>query len=421
MHLVLTTIALLGTVEFAHGTNYLLSLGLSKPLSALVWLAGPLSGLVVQPLIGTLSDQCTSKYGKRRYILLRRPFVILGSIALNISIILIAYSELFAYYTSWFGISTANMIIFYAVVGFYLLDFSINVVQASCRNLIVDVVESSQQKNGNAMAGIMLGIGNCVGYFVGYLDLTAFGGTQLQNLCWIAIFMFNVTVGLTCYFTNEQQQEVVVKSENPFVSIYENIENLPKNIAQVCNIQFFSWMGWFPFLFYSATWAGNGDEREGSFALFLFSIVSLIAGFALPAIQLQVKASLRLIWAFGLVFFFVISFSTLVTNYSQIVVGLMGISWAISIWIPFTLLGEHLNEQDYLRIDDQQQQLSAGVIMGIHNIYVCVPQIFSTLLNMIIFSYIKNDPFGWCIRVGSLFSLFAGILSLKSKFPCKQN
>ncbi|KAJ3317858.1 hypothetical protein HDV06_001099 [Boothiomyces sp. JEL0866] len=309
--------------------------------------------------------------------------------------------------------------------AFWALDYTKEqcrclVTSHNCRNLIVDVVESSQQKNGNAMAGIMLGIGNCVGYFVGYLDLTRFGGTQLQNLCWIAILVFNFTVGMTCYYTDEQQQEVAVKTENPIVSIYKNVKNLPKNIAQVCNVQFFSWMGWFPFLFYSASWAGSGDERKGSFALFIFSIVSLVAGFVLPAIQLNIKANLKLVWAFGLMLFFAISFSTLGSNHSQLAVGLMGISWAISIWIPFTLLGEYLNEQDYLPIDDQQQQLSAGVIMGIHNIYVCIPQIFSTLLNMVIFSVIKQDPFGWSIRIGSLFSLFAGFLALKSKFPCKQ-
>jgi solute carrier family 45 protein 1/2/4 len=81
---------MLGTLELAHGTPYLLSLGLSKTLTALVWLAGPLSGLIMQPIAGYLSDHHRSPYGKRR------PFLVFGTVLVVMSILLIAYADFVA-------------------------------------------------------------------------------------------------------------------------------------------------------------------------------------------------------------------------------------------------------------------------------------------------------------------------------------
>ena len=70
-----------------YGTPYLLSLELSKELTALVWLAGPLSGLLVQPLIGAFSDKCTSRFGKRR------PYIFVSGILTCLSMLGVAYAR----------------------------------------------------------------------------------------------------------------------------------------------------------------------------------------------------------------------------------------------------------------------------------------------------------------------------------------
>ncbi len=74
------------TVELGYGTPYLLELGLSEDLTSLVWLAGPISGLVVQPLIGAISDSSTSKY-RRRY------WIVASTILLVISTLGLAFTE----------------------------------------------------------------------------------------------------------------------------------------------------------------------------------------------------------------------------------------------------------------------------------------------------------------------------------------
>lgn len=72
--------------EMAYASPYLLSLGLSKSRLSLVWVAGPLSGLVMQPIIGMLSDKSTSPYGRRR------PFMVAGTAAVVACLLLLGWT-----------------------------------------------------------------------------------------------------------------------------------------------------------------------------------------------------------------------------------------------------------------------------------------------------------------------------------------
>ena len=79
----------------AYATPYLLALGLSKSMLSLVWVAGPLSGLVMQPVIGAISDQSRSKYGRRR------PFMVFGSVAVAVCLVLLGWaSEIVGWFTA---------------------------------------------------------------------------------------------------------------------------------------------------------------------------------------------------------------------------------------------------------------------------------------------------------------------------------
>lgn len=115
------------SVEMSNGSPYLLSLGMSKAILALVWIAGPLSGVLVQPFVGLKSDRCRIKWGRRR------PFVIGGGLATIFSLLVLAWTrEIVGGFLSIFGVdyqsrtvSLTTMI--FAVVLVYVLDFAINV------------------------------------------------------------------------------------------------------------------------------------------------------------------------------------------------------------------------------------------------------------------------------------------------------
>lgn len=95
-----------------------------------------------------------------------------------------------------------------AVLAFYILDFSLNAVQATCRALILDVPPLWQQQIANAWAARLSNIAMVVGYFTGFVDLVKFvpflGDSQVKVFCIIAIIVFIITLAITCITTKEK-------------------------------------------------------------------------------------------------------------------------------------------------------------------------------------------------------------------------
>jgi solute carrier family 45 protein 1/2/4 len=122
---------------------YLLELGLSKSWMSLVFMAGPLSGLIVQPLIGIFADRSRSHLGRRR------PFMLAGCAIAVFAMMLLGWSREVA---GWFG----------GGAGFAIAL----AVWSSDRALVVDTLPPSQQEEGSAWAGRMFGFGSVAGFFV---------------------------------------------------------------------------------------------------------------------------------------------------------------------------------------------------------------------------------------------------------------
>lgn len=101
-------------------TPYLLSLGLTKSKTSLVWIAGPLSGLVVQPIVGAIADESRSRWGRRR------PFIVIGAIVVALSLLALGFTkEIVALFVT--DEDTAKTVtILVAVLAIYAVDFSIN-------------------------------------------------------------------------------------------------------------------------------------------------------------------------------------------------------------------------------------------------------------------------------------------------------
>lgn len=114
------------SIELSHGSPYLLSLGMSKALVAFVWLAGPMTGVLVQPYVGMVSDRCRISWGKRK------PFMVAGTLGTVAASLLLAYAKQIVqviggwstdaeYNGYWRGIT-----ITFATVMMWVLDFSVN-------------------------------------------------------------------------------------------------------------------------------------------------------------------------------------------------------------------------------------------------------------------------------------------------------
>lgn len=108
-------------VEMTYCTPYLLNLGLTKSQTSLVWIAGPLSGLITQPIVGALADSSRSKWGRRR------PYIVVGSIIVAGGLITLGWTKEIVSMIMTTDTDFAKVfIIFLAVLALYVTDFAIN-------------------------------------------------------------------------------------------------------------------------------------------------------------------------------------------------------------------------------------------------------------------------------------------------------
>ncbi|KAH9999305.1 MFS general substrate transporter [Russula vinacea] len=392
-----------------YGTPFLLNLGVSEQLTSLVWLAGPISGLIAQPVIGAISDSSVSKY-RRRY------WVVLSTAALVVSTLALAYcKEIASFFVNMFRIGVdpkqttqaSSVAIALAIFSFYVLDFALNALQASLRNLLLDVTPPEQLSAGNAWHSRQTQAGNIVGYGFGFLPLASLpiirllGGDQFRKFCVIGIFFLVITVWITCYTQTEEERTLQRPPEGTFREIWNNIYiavvALPKPVRRVCYVQIFAFMGCTTYI--GQIMAQQYDKepekdlaiRTGALAMLLHSIVAVAAGIVLPHLarrdvrllaqsedededaelsrlrdtvrQWQVEAArkgkplrlpimpflLRNIWMGAMILFSVLTASTFfITRVWQaiLVVSLIGICWAVACWVPFAIIMEFLKELD---------------------------------------------------------------------------
>lgn len=230
-------------------TPYLLELGLTKSKISLVWVAGPLSGLIMQPIVGVVADRSKSTWGRRR------PFMLLGTILVCFFLLLLGFTKEVVLYFTQDKETIKHSTIVLAVLSIYGIDFAINAVQGSCRGLIVDTLPISKQQSGSSWASRMVAVGSLVGYAAGAVDLQKifgpmFGDSQFKQLTIVAALCLCITVGVTSWAVNERILIHDGKEEGEdfgplkvLSEIAHTAMNLPRSIQAICYVQFWAWIG----------------------------------------------------------------------------------------------------------------------------------------------------------------------------------
>ncbi|EEA22344.1 hypothetical protein TMatcc_008214 [Talaromyces marneffei ATCC 18224] len=487
---------------------------MSKALLAWVWVAGPLTGTIVQPYIGIRSDNCRSRWGRRK------PFIAIGGATTVICLLALAWvRELTGSIFAVFGadhesdtVKSASII--GAIILMYCHDFGINTVQAAMRAYIVDNAPWHQQKSANAWASRVSEAASILSYAFGYMNLPEIfpilGKTQFQVISVIGSFCLIGSLLVSCIFIEEQRTHdkpraaVRLSTMNSFGMIWKSARHLPPQIKKVFAIQFASWFGWFPFLFYITTYISqlyvnpifdkhpglsNGEidktwseaTRIATSAYFLNAVVAFVGSLVLPLMvvapsQKAFKAStsgsplqspqptssygpflqnslyvlrklripgltLRRLWLFSHFLFAVCMFSTVFISspgIAALMIAIVGIPWMVTSWAPYafiaTELAQHNGEPRNSResIEESIRRPShayddgdtngigeAGVVLGLHNVFISFPQMVSSLLSSIIFKALqkpRGQPFdnsvAWVMRVGGCAALVAGLLTI---------
>lgn len=245
-----------------------------------------------------------------------------GAIATSLSLVALAWArELVGGILAIFGVArdgrgTQVSTIVFAVIMVYVLDFSINVIQAAIRAFIVDNAPTHQQDSANAWASRVSGVGNIIGYIFAYVDLPKYfgfiGNTQFKVLCIIASVAMLGTLAISCFSIKERDPRLEGEPAHQeggvlsfFRDLFLSMRKLPQQIKRVCAVQFFAWIGWFPFLFYITTYVGEiyvdpifaehpnlspedvdaaweRATRQGTFSLLIFALTTFASSVFLP-------------------------------------------------------------------------------------------------------------------------------------------
>ncbi|KAF9164270.1 hypothetical protein BGX21_000038 [Mortierella sp. AD011] len=269
----------------------------------------------------------------------------------------------------------------------------------------MDIPPTDQQEICNGWSGWMNNLGSVVGFFTGNLNLVKYfapglGDSQIKILANLAMVFFATCLAISCLGVSEVQYVPTEEDKQRSVwttigSIWRVFKKLPAEIQRICNVQFFAWMGWFPFLFYSTTWVGEilhrydnggGDddgslssfsqlfsslalslssppgnpdteaERAGSFALLCWAGVAVACGILIPKVTPQEIGverwprnpfTLKNLWTMSLIWFAVCMGMTWFVDdlwSATGVIALCGVPWAIALWIPFAMVGEIISD-----------------------------------------------------------------------------
>jgi solute carrier family 45 protein 1/2/4 len=333
----------------------------------MIWLMGPLAGTFVQPLMGVWSDSVTCRWGRRR------PFVIGGSIGLLIGLMVLSGAKELS---SLVGISSRV----FAIVGVCMVLLFVQPLQMGARALIAEQSPPHLVSQTNGWASRWIGFGSMSGYLLGALNL----GDSMKTLYVIAGSLLILSVLVTCWTIQEAPSLDKFRSNSASGKISPAIK-------QIFKVQFFAWMAWFPFLYYGSTYITEGGSlgleafsiSRGSFGMFLFASVALCFNITLPHVlsyfeitrgsgKAKRRMPLAILWMIGQLSYSGIMFCALIAEGEGriVLVALAGFNWSLTQWAPFTLINEHL-------LDDE---LDAGIVMSLHNAAISLPQILSALL-----------------------------------------
>lgn len=330
-------------------------------------------------------------------------------------------------------------------------------------------------------------IGYVAGYIDLPKHLSFFGNTQFKVLCVIAVIALSTTITLSISTIRERdpRKEGPPPSSKAglvafFKKVFNSVRRLPPQTRKVCEVQLFAWVGFFPQLFYSSSYIGDiyvqpfleqnpnmtsaeldvlyeKATRVGTFALVIYAITSLTTNLLLPfliAPSYDAPTStsdsskgyttsttrflnalvipwltLRRAWLISHLVFAACMFTTPLVHsipFATALTGIVGVSWALTLWAPFAIISAEISKRDALRRTRQQGDLDcttededqAGVILGIHNMSIAAPQIVATIGSSIIFKFLqkpRGTPGDHSISVvlacGGLFTLVAAFLT----------
>ena len=369
-------------LQLANMSGIYTYLGAKPEQVPILWLAGPVTGLLVQPVIGSMSDRTWNRLGRRR------PYFLTGAILASVALFFMPDSS----------------VLWMAAGLLWILDASINVSMEPFRAFVADKLNVDQRTAGFVMQSFFIGIGQSLANILPFVfrrygvDKPAVAGasvipTSVNYAFKLGAIAFLICVMWTVFTSKEYPPENMAEFERmrrerrgiaaALREISSAMREMPDTMKQLAVVQFFTWLGLFcMWMFFGLMTSyhvfGATNEKDPRFtdgqawggnAFAIYSIVCFVIAFLLPPLaratsRKTVHAIALVCGALGLLSVYVIHDKSILL---LTMVG-VGIAWASILAMPYAILAGAL------------PAARMGVYMGIFNFFIVIPEIIASFL-----------------------------------------
>jgi maltose/moltooligosaccharide transporter len=380
------------------------------------WLVAPLTGMIVQPIIGYYSDKTWNRLGRRK------PYILVGTILCCIALLLLPNSA------NFFQVKSALMI---GAGMLMVMDASINIAMEPFRALVADCLPDSQNTLGFSIQTFLIGIGAVLGSWLPYMMHEFWGvsasapqGMVANNVTYsfyVGAVVFLVCILITILFSKEYPPAEYAayhgesaEKETKFSHIFKDFKNMPNTMKQLGLVQFFSWFALFTMWVYTTPAIAHHvfklpieDTNSDTFReaqtwtgiIFgVYNAVSAIYALLLPRIakffgKKKTHAFSLIAGGLGLLSMY------FADNKYELLLAMVGVgfAWASILSMPYAILAGKIPSG------------KMGVYMGIFNFFITIPQIINGIVGGPIVKYFYDNNAIYAIVLAGVFMLCAAV------------
>jgi maltose/moltooligosaccharide transporter len=406
-------------LQTGNASRILQTFGADVENLSLFWLAAPITGMIIQPIIGHYSDRTWTKLGRRR------PYFLTGAIMSGLALFFMPNSSMLAALIPPIVVGAGMLMI---------MDASFNVAMEPFRALVADNLPDSQHNDGFSMQTCLIGVGAVAGSWLPYVFANWFGiaktaapGHVPNNLLfsfYVGGLVLIASILWTVIKTKEyppeeyakfhEKEEESKEKKSGIAEIFSDLLNMPKTMRQLGIVQFFSWFALFSMWVYTTPAIADhvyhikaGDtssvtyNNAGNWVGILFGIynvVSAIYALMLPAIVR--KTSRKKTHAFSLTMggLGLISIFFIHNDYVLILpmIGI-GLAWGSILAMPYAILSSSI------------PATKIGVYMGIFNFFITFPQIVNGISGKLLVRYAFNGHAIYGLVMAGVFMLLGAV------------
>ncbi len=401
-------------LQTANVSRIFQTLGAEIDKIGILWIAAPFTGLLVQPIIGYLSDRTWHpRWGRRR------PFFFVGAVLSSIALFLMPQAT----------------VLWMAAVLLWVLDASINISMEPFRAFVGDKLPSSQRTTGFATQTFFIGLGAVIASLLPYIFTNYFHmsntapagkiGDSVKYSFYIGAIVFLAAVLWTVLTTKEfppenietwAQEKLKTKGlANGFIEITKGIFKMPPTMMQLAVVQFFTWFGFFSMWIYTTpaiaqnayntldtTSKGYQDAGDWVGVMFtIYNVVSAITAFLLPMLANRISRKYThliclIIGGLGLISMYYIH-SPQMLLVPMIAVGF---AWSSTLTMPYAILAGAVPAN------------KMGFYMGVFNFFIVIPQIIASIILGFIIKHFFHEQGIYALVIGGAAMVIGGIMNV---------